>query len=384
MPSAERPTSARAYVPALTGLRAFGALLVFIHHYQQNYGVPSYLDALAHEGYLGVSMFFTLSGYLITRIYFERFAQGRLAFREYWVKRFARVYPPYFVLLVFKIMVSGVAFSGAWFAWFTMTHAFFPSLVFTGLTPAWSLTVEECFYLSAPLVFLLLARYGRGLGATAAVLVLTTVAFWGLGYNLSSLTSDTSFLSTQTIVWVYNIFGRFGEFAVGMFLARVLASRDWRPANTASAIVPELRVTGFVAGLVGAMFAMQWLARQYGGSYGILMPYGVFPLWFVSVGTALLIWGAVDGSRVAAVILGNPVVEYLGRISYVMYLLQDGFIASNYFVLMPGANWVIDYIALNGAAACVYHLVEHPVHGWLTSRPWLIKPKQARHVATAG
>lgn len=76
-------------------------------------------------------------------------------------------------------------------------------------------------------------------------------------------------------------------------------------------------------------------------------------------------------------------MEYLGRVSYVMYLLQDGFIASHYFELMPGANWFVDYVALNGAAAVVYHLVEHPAHAWLTSRSWLIAPRGPREATAA-
>ena len=49
--------------------------------------------------------------------------------------------------------------SVSWLAYFTLTHAFFPPWVFIGLTPTWSLTVEECFYVTAPVVFLLVSGY---------------------------------------------------------------------------------------------------------------------------------------------------------------------------------------------------------------------------------
>src|SRR6476661_747092 len=89
------------YLPALTGVRAVAAYLVFIHHFNPfsasvfGTGIHNFFDEL----HIGVSLFFVLSGLLICLRYYDSFGNGRGSFYNYMVKRVAKIYPVYFLVL---------------------------------------------------------------------------------------------------------------------------------------------------------------------------------------------------------------------------------------------------------------------------------------------
>lgn len=161
----DRPTTPRAKLDALTSLRALAALAILIHHF-----VPVYLPefrskwlwkTFVREGFSGVTLFFILSGFVLTYNYAEAFRRptvGRL--RDYYVARFARVYPLF--LLAFLVMLplcfgsqpgqpnplKGPVYN------LTLTHAFVADreVYFAFNPPSWSVSVEAFFYLTFPLV----------------------------------------------------------------------------------------------------------------------------------------------------------------------------------------------------------------------------------------
>src|SRR5579864_3761830 len=97
-----RQQSAMTEIKPLTSLRFIAALLVFLHHYSMiPYGtMPTSLwETIMVEGHLGVTIFFVLSGFLITYRYFTEPWGERLNMRQYLVKRVARIYPLYYFLL---------------------------------------------------------------------------------------------------------------------------------------------------------------------------------------------------------------------------------------------------------------------------------------------
>lgn len=173
-------TVSRAYFPALTGVRAVAALLVFLYH-----AAPKEIPAnqsflaewafrLAQQSYVGVSIFFVLSGFLITSRYANGIELTKAWFRRYLQNRFARIYPIYFLLTAFSFAVMLLHPLHTWYELpasatrldvvaaallnLTLTRAFFHHMVFVGIPTAWTLTIEESFYLSAPFLLLVLRR----------------------------------------------------------------------------------------------------------------------------------------------------------------------------------------------------------------------------------
>ena len=188
--------------PALTGVRAVGASVVFFDHF------PIWSDA--HLTLNVMAFFYVLSGFLIVRIYYEQ-VQLRLTWLvKYFVNRFARIYPIYFLLLTVAVCLQHDFQPGMLLKNYTLTHALFYGTTRI-IEPSWSLTVEECFYALAPLFMLLARRYNFWVPfAVGWVLLVAALAVSRLGM---------SFLGTRGFVLSTTFFGHFVEFFAGVYLA---------------------------------------------------------------------------------------------------------------------------------------------------------------------
>ncbi len=176
------------YIPSLDGLRAIAVLLVFAAHAGLSHLVP---------GGLGVTIFFFLSGFLITtlmRLEFEK--TGALSFGKFYLRRVYRILPPFYLVLalVLLLALSGALQSdmqwgavAAQAAQFTNYYLIIAGAEHTvpGLTVLWSLSVEEHFYLLFPLVFLAMARrVGNRKMASIIALFCGAVLAWRLALVL--------------------------------------------------------------------------------------------------------------------------------------------------------------------------------------------------------
>jgi peptidoglycan/LPS O-acetylase OafA/YrhL len=153
-------------IPELDGLRGIAIWLVLINHISESYGGPvaGDLKLVLRQGWIGVDLFFVLSGFLIGGILIDS-RRARNFFQVFYVRRFFRIVPLYW--LVF--MLSLVSLTGIiphlgevrqsdvpWWAFLTFTHNFWMAtgrpemVIFMGVT--WSLAVEEQFYLTAPML----------------------------------------------------------------------------------------------------------------------------------------------------------------------------------------------------------------------------------------
>jgi peptidoglycan/LPS O-acetylase OafA/YrhL len=265
----------------LTSFRAWAALLVVAHHdlvhYHQSMlaggvsipirpgesAIPWHVGMLS-EARVGVTMFFVLSGFLLTLRYWTApfDAQG---WKNYLAKRVARIWPLY--LAVCALQFAFEVYKGHeglihYVSYFTLTQGFFGDIKFWGVSTAWSLTVEECFYLVLPLLLLLFRRFepaGRTSGwrwylPKAAVVAATTGALALIGYALARQPwfKLWGFFESEGGHWVgYTICGRFVDFAAGILAALIYL----RSSNRALAN-PLAANAGFVAGallLLGSM-----------------------------------------------------------------------------------------------------------------------------------
>ena len=175
-PGPSRPAErAPLYIPSLDGVRALSFMIVFVAHAGLGWIVP---------GYFGLSLFFFLSGYLITtllRVEFER--TDDVSLRQFYLRRALRIFPPFYLVLAVAMAVTAF---GLWGGSLTTKAILYQTLHltnyyivdhgwWTGLAPGtwvyWSLAIEEHFYLVFPLVYLLLRRRGLSAGRQALILV---------------------------------------------------------------------------------------------------------------------------------------------------------------------------------------------------------------------
>ncbi len=305
-------TSPRAlpYIPALDGLRAVAVVGVMLFH-----GGISWMPG----GFLGVDVFFVLSGYLITTLLLrERVGTGRIDLRAFWVRRLRRLLPALLVLLAVVAVASpflldpaqrttlrgdGLAALGYVANWrFVVTEQSYFSGTPSPLRHLWSLAVEEQWYVAFPVVVALALRRGRrapqlllaGLVAATAASVLWMAHLAAGAFDLSRA--------------YYGTDARAHSLLVGAILAVVAA--QW-PLH-------RLRRTLALGGLLGAggvaaayLFVHESDAWMYRGGFLAL-----------ALATAALVAGIAlprPENRLARVLAVRPLVA-VGKVSYGLYL----------------------------------------------------------------
>jgi peptidoglycan/LPS O-acetylase OafA/YrhL len=384
----------RREISALTGIRAVAALLVTVHHMGK-------LEATSWEwgeGSYGVGVFFALSGFLITYRYFGRMG-GDWSFKEYWLRRVARIYPAYLVLLGIGMWIKKPVYSfWEWAGLLTLTHGYFSPTIWAGLNPiSWSLTVEEGFYLLAPLVFIFCGgkAIAKSSNADAAARpwwlplakLLVFVALFGCLLNLiHKWWPRGQFLVEMGQVDVLSIFGRFPEFAIGMAGALLYKCAPEAVGRKIKKAAPWAGI----AALIAAVLAVWVCLYIPNGMVESGLFRGINPIFLmVALSTTLVIGAILMGERVLNASLGNPAAEYLGKTSYCLYLLNAEVlfhpIHAMYASLLPSqaGNPVLFSVFIIMFAAAAYALVEKPAQRLLIEL-WLKKHTKPALAVRAG
>jgi peptidoglycan/LPS O-acetylase OafA/YrhL len=358
----------RADIPALTSLRAVAACLVFFHHFPPT--ATGLFAAIARQGHAGVTVFFALSGFLITVRYFEAWRARRLRVVDYFTKRVARIFPLYYVVLGLTLALSGKPFDvlGQRLPEWTMAQGFF--WLSLAIPTSWSLTVEECFYALAPVVFALVAAAGglRRRWAWVAILGAVIVGLLGSGEVLvhfsqaTGLAARSGFLGSERLMVIYTIFGRFGDFAAGIVGGLAYLRGDvpgWWRRSDASRLGALLFALAFAL-FVGALLAMDRAGGVFGTGYAAGWKYNPA----VAVASAIAIVALTCPASWPARILSAAPLVYLGRISYALYLVQMTAPARRMLLgitLASNAGRVLLlYVAMSLVSALLYELVEKP------------------------
>jgi peptidoglycan/LPS O-acetylase OafA/YrhL len=340
---------ATRYFPGLEGLRAVAALLVVLHH-ARTHRLWGFL-----EGWNGVTLFFVLSGFLITTLALrEEDEHGALRWRAFAVRRGFRILPVYVAsLALYAAVMYSIGFGGDHRSVFT--HALpwylspFPEVPFFTKTHivfslAWSLGIEEKFYLLWPLVaFVLLRKHARTRIGVALVLALVAQL-------------PIAFSSGGRAVAPYS------AILVGCTLAFALHHRQ------AFRVVARL---GSVAGLVTALallvtvHALTHVVHVTGAGFRVSSPYYYLPYSFAA---ALVVASLALQARGTGVFRSRP-VRFVGRVSYPLYLTHPialGFAAT---AIAPGGVVTeLAYLAVGltlslGLAYGLHRFVERPLIG---------------------
>lgn len=289
-----------AYRPEIDGLRSVAVLAVIIYHADSR---------LLSGGFIGVDVFFVISGFLITSLLLADLKQGRFSLAQFYERRCRRILPP-LVVMALIVTVLGWLFllpadyrdfgsSLKAMAAFVANHYFFGKTGYFDtaafskpLLHTWSLSVEEQFYIVLPLLLWLL--YRRRPSTISPVLG---------GLFLLSLAASC----LMTFYWpsaaFYLLPARFWELMTGSLLA--LWPSASRPRGRAADLMSW---SGLAAIAVGAVFFNYY--TPFPGP-GALLP---------CLGTALFILGNSPGSRNKASLLSRPGPVFVGQISYSLYL----------------------------------------------------------------
>jgi peptidoglycan/LPS O-acetylase OafA/YrhL len=350
------------YSPALDGLRALAVLAVMLYH-----GGTSWLGG----GFLGVDVFFVLSGFLITTLLLlEHESTGRLDLAAFWGRRARRLLPALFVVLVavliYAAFLSGQAAAGIradavatlfyvsnW--WFIASgNSYFEQFQDPSpLTHTWSLAIEEQWYLLLPLALVLLlprvrSRRPLAIGLGALALLSAVEMAW-----LKSPAGDASrvYYGTDT---------RLQSLLVGATLAAVLTPGVLERLRSSARWLGPLALLGVVALMVVVTDRSSWL---YEGGFAL----------FAIVCAMALVSVQAHPTGLPARVLSVPVVVWVGRISYGLYLWHWPV----YVVLSPARTGVtgVGLLALRVAvtfalATASYYWVEMPIRrGGLSRLP---------------
>lgn len=330
------------YRPEIDGLRAVAVVPVVLFHA----GLPGFSG-----GYIGVDIFFVISGYLITKLIFQDIVERRFRILDFYERRARRILPAFVLVMLvtapfayfwmppgeLKDFGQSVAAASFFFSniLFWIESGYFDSVAeLKPLLHTWSLAVEEQFYIALPLIlmpaFVLAAR--RGVTTVVALLCVSSVAW--MHYAVGAFPAANFYL----------ISSRFWELGVGGLAALLFGIAS--PSIGAEA----LSIAGF--GLVASGFVLINRSTPFPSAWAALPVFG----------TVLILAAGRDSTIVGRVLSSRPLVR-VGMISYSLYLWHFSIFAfARIRLLHPPEPWVIGLLVVLSVVLAVltWKFIETP------------------------
>lgn len=378
------------YIPAIDGLRALAVIAVMFYHLGFSW-IPG--------GFLGVDLFFVISGYVITRLLLDSIAQsGGLDLRGFYLARLRRLLPALLFMLTTTIIAVGIwapdtikrllvdtpfALTGTINWWLVANEQdYFESI---GRPPllqhTWSLAVEAQFYLVWPLIlYFILKKFGKKHIPVAALLI---AAASGIALLIVSLSIDASEASKVSHVY----FGT-DTHSIGLFLGAALAV-SWIPQNFKVELSRKGQnfVDGIgIVGFVGILATFLLIDASNPAMYKIAFPLaGIF-------GAAIIASIVHPASRFAPT-LQNKVLLWIGERSYAIYLWHWViFQVTRPTVDLAGQTWALyslRILIVFALADISLRYVELPIRRgviqyWIKGRKYRTKTERNRQTSLLG
>lgn len=323
------------YRTDIDGLRAIAVLSVVLYH-----AFPEFFKG----GFIGVDIFFVISGFLISSIIFENLEKNRFSFQEFYARRIIRIFPALLLVLLFSLIVGwltllpgefeqlgkhiagGASFISNFILW--NEAGYFDNIAETKpLLHLWSLAVEEQFYIIWPL--LLIFTWKFKLNKFFIILTLLIISFYINLYLLPKDPSGTFYLP----------FTRFWELLIGSSLAYFYNSLY---TNKYSTYLEKLNLRFFanIISLIGVVLISYGLYR--------ISKISAFPGYLAIYPTlgAMLIILSSQLSWIGTRVLSNPILVWVGLISYPLYLWHWTLLAFARIIEDGTPHNIIIYIAV--------------------------------------
>lgn len=342
-PASDRPQYATGTIPSLDGIRAVAVALVFFAH--------SGLEKLIPGG-LGVTIFFVLSGYLITTLMRTEYARnGAISYRGFYLRRLLRLMPPLFIVVAAAGLLSALSLIDGGFTWDGMLSALFYFGNYhvishdyhgmpAGIGVVWSLAIEEHYYLFYPPLAALLLRVAR-IGLSVTLLSMLCVAVLAWRYWLVFHGGSEAYLTMATDT-------RVDAILIGCLMA--LLRNPWLDHVPAPKALNDWGIAAVsVAVLIGTLVYRDEVFRLT--ARYTLQSLAIAPLIYLAVARA---------DRLPFRWLNARPLVYIGTISYTIYL-------SHHVILLglakhwPQLNWF--WLMLVGAV--LVWAVAEPMRRWV-------------------
>ena len=355
------------FINGLDGLRAIAVIMVVGYHLK----LPIFKG-----GVLGVTIFFVISGFLITRLLLQELdSSNKIDLKNFWIKRFKRIWPALILMIMVTIIVCAifnrVLFTKAardfvsslfgfnnWYQIFNDISYFDNGGAPSPLLHCWSLAIETQFYIIFPLIIILINKinkdkYKEVLSVVTGVLIVISTILMAL---LFDPTGD------PTRVY-YGLDTRAFSLLIGALLA-IITNFNFSLKKVINDII------GIVSLVVICIFVYKL------AGYDSFLYYGGYVI--VSILTALVILSILRKNSLLSKVLSFPVLDWLGKLSYSIYLwhypviiLISGGIKSSWYIML------LEIVVTLVLASLSYYLVEVPIRkGILAKTVHIFKSKR--------
>jgi peptidoglycan/LPS O-acetylase OafA/YrhL len=341
-----------SYRPDVDGLRALAVIAVIAFH-----GFPEYVAG----GFVGVDVFFVISGFLISGIILDETRIGVFSLRSFYARRIRRIFPALLLVLAVSLvagwwlllpadmerlgkqLAASATFVSNFYLWFQSDY-FSPDARTFPLLHLWSLGVEEQFYIAWPLIIIGLRRRPDSI-----IFAIVLIAVLSFSLNIAFIDNhEADFYSPLTRAW---------ELMLGASLAWLRRRDDVPlPSGRSADIVT-------IAGLISIVGSALLFDQQLS-----------YPGWLAlvpTIGASLIIWGGAN-SRVASSTLSARAFVFVGLISYPLYLWHWPLLVfSAAFKFAPLTQLEVALVVAVSfiLAWLTYELVEKKFRGGRMSRP---------------
>ena len=342
-------------IESLTFLRFIAVFIVVIFHFGKDSGLAEVFGQLIISGPQMVTFFFVLSGFVMMVSHYQKADRG---LGIYYLSRFARIAPVYFLALLLSVILLPYADLKGIFLSVVLIQAWLPPYPLEPNVAGWSLSVEAFFYLSFPLILLLINRYKPD---TSGVFLLAFMMYLLTQLVLSGSISSGFYQGEPSASHDLIYFSPLSHYcsfmlgiAGGLFYIHRRHSFDSQGKTQLSVFFVVILLTGYLLNNPDFLTGLIPYPLVFGASF-------YAPLF-------LLLILSVAGSRNRATrIMALPFFVFLGEVSYCIYIIQfpihmayDKFL-SEFFEFNPLLNFSVFMSLLVAVSAFIYVYFEKPV-----------------------
>ncbi|OOF52154.1 acyltransferase [Rodentibacter genomosp. 1] len=342
------------YRPEIDGLRAIAVISVIIFHLNETW-LPG--------GFLGVDIFFVISGFLITGIIITEIEENRFTFQNFYNRRIKRIYPAFITVMALISFIASAIFIYNDFNQLRKTielATLFSSNFYLGFTQGyfdlnanenpvlhiWSLAVEEQYYLIFPLLLIFSYKKSRKIKNLLYITLLFFITLILTSFIPINFYKDV--LNQPNIYYLSNL--RFPELLIGSLLAIFNKLTNQQISKSASNIIA-------ISSTILLIFCLFFIHKNMNFIPGITL---ILPC----ILSALIIYSTTKQNLIKS-FLSNKAIVFIGKISYSLYLYHWVFITFTYYI--TGEKVLTNYQILGILIVTVifsilsYYIIEQPI-----------------------